>query len=505
MKNSRIGKQNIKLFGLLLVNLFGGISSFCFCYTWDGRMINFLVLLIIYFAIYINLKLKEKVYFLIICIWQYTLMMETIYRLVRYEMTPFETYYIFDVLSLILTFEMFWKYVNRKIWKDKIYLVFSILLMFGTASFLMNLSNGFDYLNGMILAIKYTGIYLFFSNNYYSPHKQLKLFFIVSIIAFAVEVGMRVNVDFRNGLFGYEYTGGLFSLLLVSWSSICLINALYKNGKWFGFILSFVVSEICLILMDSKAEVIMYGMWVAGSFALVREKGTNGRKLLGLVASIGGMVTVWTIYTAKVTKFTHLVGTNIITALLYRLAGTNAIKYEVYSAIVSKELECWWQRCFGAGLGSAIPPRYVTWVFDVGKRASELFNIPKYSTIFDKYFSTRYYNMFGTSINYIRYDLGYIGIILLVILDILLMWRIIRVIRQKEILNRIIGIIALWQLISINFRIVNNNFIVQQLPMAISFAIFGIVAYLSCTGRKLQTKMKTGDHRCEKEDCYIIR
>ena len=479
MIKGTIEKRTIRVIELMGVNLLGGVLSFFLSSSWKGRSLNLILLFCVYLVIYVWLKKDKKVEFLIICIWQYTLMMETIYRFVRYERTPFETYYIFDALCIIFSMEMFVKYGIETIRRDVGIIVYSILLLFGGISFLANRSSFYDFLNGTLLIIKYLGMYLYFSHNGFRTSRLLKYFFVLSMIAFSIEVGLKINVDFRNGLFGYEYTGGLFSLLLASWSAVSLIYVLYKKKKWIVFLACFVVSELCLILMDSKAEIILYGVWVFSSFLLLKQKGTHGRKILGVVASIGGIATIWTIYTAKVTKFTHLEGTSIFGAIKYRLSGTNTIKNDSFSAIVLNEKLSWWKRTIGAGLGSAIPPRYVNWVLKNGKRASELFNIPKYSAVFEKYFSTRYYNMFGVSINYIRYDIGYLGIIILIILDAILIYRIVRVIRMEKIQNRIIGIIALWQFISINFRIINNNFIVQQLPMAISYVIFGMVTFMA--------------------------
>ncbi|MBQ2886783.1 MAG: hypothetical protein IJE43_23960 [Alphaproteobacteria bacterium] len=476
----RINKECQKLIVTLLFNLGGGLLSFFGAMLGEeGRAVNFVLLLFIYIIAFLCMNNKDKVFFLIVSIWQYTIMMEAIYRFVRYEKTPFETYFIFDILGIIFLFIMLKKLIQTGL-RDGAVICLLLICAVGTFSTVINSGNFVDYLSALRIVIRYLGIYLYFCTNKFEVPSWGKWFIYASFIAFAVEVLLDVNVDFRNGLFGYEYTGGLFSLLLVIWSAGSLIQCINGKKRMMDFGVKFVITEICLIMMESKAEIILYGLWVVIIFVIYRSRSQKGqvRRLMGAMVAALGLSAVWSVFVSYFSKFTSLSGSNIFDAIALRLQRSEMMQESSFTLLSDYFVEYDWQKIFGVGMGTSIPPRYFYWIINTGKDADELFNILKFSEIFDSH--RLYYKFFASGYNVLRLDIGYLGTAIFFVMLILIALRAIKICRAgKSEFTSIVGVIGVWQVISLVFRVVNNNIIVQHLPMALSFALFGIIYFES--------------------------
>lgn len=476
MFDIKIDRQNILAGKLLLMNLAGGVLAYLGTRFGDaGRFSVFMLLLVVYTIVFCLIESREQqICFLFLSIWQYTLMMETIYRLVRYENTPFETYYIFDFLGIIFLILMFREYF-RDFLSDALLMLFAALFFFGTASAIINRSNVLDYLHAVKISVRYLGLYLFFANRKFEMPKWGRYFLYASFAAFVVEVALAVNVDFRNGLFGYEYTGELLPTLIVVWSVGSLIAFVEKKGYAKIFLFHFAVVEVMLILMEAKAEVMTYAFWCAIILLLKRNRGGEVKKVLAVVAVIAALLAAWNILLTVYPGFRGFMGDSIQSAIQQRLRSKSSKNGGMRELFIENEISYIWQRVLGLGMGTSFPPRYVRWIMNTGLDASGLFHIVQFSALFTKYPTA--YQFFNCALNILILDVGYLGTVLFYVMLAVFAYRAAYICRYGVRFVSAAGAVGIWQVMMLLYRTINGNIFPQHLPMVVVFMICGVTSY----------------------------
>lgn len=476
MFDIRMDRQVIFAMKVILWNLVGGVAAYLGARSGNvGRSAVFLILLVVYMIVFLALESREQqVWFLLLSIWQYTLMMETVYRLVRYEGTPFETYYIFDILGLIFMAQMFRDYF-RDFLSDVLLVLLMALVFVGTVSAIINRSNGLDYLHGVKISVRYLGLYLFWGNQKFELPKWSRYFLYASFIAFAAEAALGVNVDFRNGLFGYEYTGELFPMLIVVWSVGSLIAFIEKKGYARKFLLQFVLVELMLILMEAKAEVMTYAFWCAIILLVKRSRGGEVKKVIAVLAVIAALLAAWNALLMVYPDFRGFMGDSVQSAIAQRLRSKSSKNGGMLDLFLENEISYVWQRFIGLGMGNAFPPRYVRWIMNTGLDASGLFNIIQFSALYTKYPTA--YQFFNCALNILIMDVGYLGTVLFYAMLSVFAYRAVYICRYGERFVSAAGAVGIWQIMMLLYRTINGNIFPQHLPMAVVFMICGVVSY----------------------------
>lgn len=476
MFDIRMDRQVIFAIKVILWNLVGGAAAYLGAKSGNiGRLAVFLILLVVYMIVFLALESREQqVWFLLLSIWQYTLMMETIYRLERYPGTPFETYYIFDILGLIFTGLMFREYY-RDFLSDKLLVLLFAFLTFGTVSSIVNVSSGMDWMNAVKLGVRYLGLYLFFGHTRFELPKWGRYFLYASLAAFALEVALGVNVDFRNGLFGYEYTGELFPTLLVIWSAGCLIAVMEQKGRMKYFLIQLVLVELMLILMEAKTEVIVYAAWCFAVLVVKRSRPGDLKKIVMAAIVVAGLFLAWNMLLRFYPNFLSYLGNGVADAIQKRINSKVKKNGGMLELFQANEISYGWQWYLGIGMGASLPPRYVRWVMNTGLDASGLFNIIQFSDIYTKY--PMAYQFYNCALNSLRLDLGYVGTVLFYAMIAAAAYRALYICRYGEHFSSTVGAVGMWGIITMVYRTVNANILPQHLPMAVQFALFGTVFY----------------------------
>jgi hypothetical protein len=447
---------------------------------------------IMVFAFHIILYLisddHARIINIILSLWQFNILCECVYRFaiggraVGLANAPFELLHIFDILSIALLCTYVKRHRLIKV-KDKFVGLLYLYIILGTFSAIINQSSFSDYLNGVLSTIRYLSIYLLVRDSLNFPLPKLIVPFVVlSITAFIIEVFGGFNVDFRNGLFGFQYTGGMYPLLLAIISSVYLYQFLYTHKKIRHFVATVIMSEISFILMEAKAEVLIYVAWLMVILLIYKIRNTSSflKKIGSMIFFVIILYFAWKLLPAYNQKWENVISTNPLDAIIARIhvGYVNRMK-SISEIITSNEVTNNYQRYFGIGFGSAQPPFNFRWIMQSGNNNIGMTFSMGQSYIFNIY--SRYYPLvlpyFSSSYACIETESGIVGIILLYTLIALCLYRAIIILRIGMTPRaRIFGAVGIWQCLNFAYRTYVSNILVEYLPMAITFLILGLVS-----------------------------
>jgi hypothetical protein len=400
-------------------------------------------------------------------------------RAVGLTVAPFELLTIFDIITLLLLV----KTKSKSGWlvnTDSLVLFLMLYFVIGTVSTIVNLQYLSDYIYGAIILFRYLSVYLIIRNNGLEIPKTLTIFVVANIIAFLIEVIGGFTIDFRNGLFGFHYTGGMFPLLLVILSSIFIYNSIQKKKYW-GIPLIFSLSELAFLLMEAKAEIVMYGLWVLLILLFSFRRNINSivKKVLLIIIVAMLLVNAWNIIYVFNPKWVNLKDVNIVDSIQHRLDSQSMLsRKNSYEYVSKNEIKDSYQYLFGIGIGTALPPYNVRWIMQLSNGGANVPSVFHRSLIFRKYgINIKMYSFFASGYSCLRIETGFFGILVIFVILIICFYRSISILKYGvSMQSKILGSVGIWQIANFAYRIYNSNIVIEYLPMIVTFALFGFVS-----------------------------
>lgn len=470
-----------KLISILLVNGLLNIMLLLVSskLSYANNIWNFiigLIILLVNLLFYGKSSSEQKIELLLIVTWELTILVELIYRIVRFDRTPYRILYISDILCFVFFIEMCVKGKIKA--SNMINLVIIALFVFGTLSSIFNLRDIFDYIHGVMLIIRIWGLYLYSSTTRVTIPRWTKYILEISIVAFILETVSGFNVDFRNGIFGYEYVGGLFQLILVVWLSKAIVANFRSMGRDYLWVKAGIV-ELIFALREAKVECLLLILWIGVLIFVVKKKQSIKFFLYPiLIVAIG--IVGWRMIPVFSPKWAYVFNNwsflEIIAGGISRMFSDSLTM--PLGTFLKEENFSIFRYIFGIGFGAAQPPAYYRFLFI---EISGLSGFPKsiwLSSLITKY----YYNWSETMIFYrgmydVIIDLGILGAISFVFILINYAYKAFKLCRCKNENSIILGAIGIWEIFYVFYRMMGYNIIVVPLAMMVFGVLLGMIEF----------------------------
>ena len=432
------------------------------------------IILCVNMLFYLKSNVHQKAELLILVAWELTIIIEMAYRIVRLNATPYRILYVPDILCFLFFIEM----SKRIKFKQANNIILLITIVTGTLAAIFNLRNFDDYIHGIMLVIRIWGLYLYSSTISINLPKWTKWVFPVSMVAFFVETAGGFNVDFRNGIFGYEYIGGLFQLLLIIWLSKATVKDLRKKGKNYLW-LKVIIVEIIFALREAKVECLLLVVWIFILVLLLRKRLTIKVVMYPILIVAVGIIG-WNMIPVISPKWAYVFDNWSFFEIAY--GGVLRMFYDTSTLSLSEFLQeekfSTLNYIFGIGFGAAQPPAYYRFCFlDI----SGLNGMP--DSMWMSSLITKYYNSFSASLVFYRgiydviIDLGITGVLAFCSILINCIFKSYKLCRSKDEDSNVIGAVGIWSAVYIFYRMMGYNIVVVPLAMMVFGVLFGMIEY----------------------------
>lgn len=475
------GMINPRVFAILSINAVFGVLLLLVARsnTDPGNVLNYIVaigILVTDLFFYLKSNTNQKVEVLIIVTWELTIIVELIYRIVRFDRTPFRILYISDIMCLIFLIEMICKGKIKTQIRNNILII--ALLIIGSISSLINLRDPFDYVHGLMLVLRPWGLFLLTSTTQMRMPKWSKHIYGLSIVAFLLETLGRYNVDFRNGIFGYEYIGGLFQLVLVVWLSKAVVANFRRNRDKFLWIKIGAV-ELIFALREAKMECILLVVWLLILTVISRKKNNVKSVLYPILILIVGVVG-WNLIPIISPKWAYVFQNWSFADIAY--GGLTRMFYDSQTmplqSFLKEENFSAFNYLFGVGFGAAQPPAYYRFIY---LAISGLTGFP--SSIWLSSLITKYYYSFSESLVFYRgiydliIDMGYFGLTVFVVIAGNYLYKSVKLCQCKNEYSNVIGTVGVWAVLYMAYRMMQYNILVVPLAMMVYGLLLGMIEY----------------------------
>lgn len=460
------------------INFFLFVALYLASKLGEAKWVCYAIFLAIYF-IYLLRKdsitiIKYQISFLLIS----SMCLDVFYFYSSLNM-PMEVKYVVDIIAYLLCFKIIINIKQYKsVLKDPLICLIIIASIFSCILCLINNGSFVDLFNGFRIYYRFIPVYIVLSLNRFEYKTEYYLFYCINILAFILEVVLKMAQDHRNGIFGAtgSPSSSIFMLIMLT---IIFIQYINKKKSLSKIIFVLIITLLYFTFAESKAYIFIT---ISIIYILaILSKGKYLKKLLIGLVSIMVLLSSISIITILFPNFTNMfkldtMNNSIESYLLknnneaYEMGRVEGVMYVSQLELNTKEKEF-----VGLGLGSALQPENLYYSRDKVAKGRKFIDF-KNSSIYSKYGEASGYYL--TSVGVLFIETGFVGILALVSLYIIMVKKIMYIIKyHTDFSQYLIGMIGISTIIASIFPILYGGGLLSRNLMFIIFVILGKITY----------------------------